>query len=256
MVTGKDYCLRHGKPNRQFCSKEKRKYREKQEQNLRGWIYPVLMKSSPKNFHCVFHLKRNRKLLNIDSLWAFLRFLYNNLHHNWFGNWESFHCSYILYSIFAFVRVNVFVFYIVLKFVYIFVVVIVLVFFICICTCNWKSNWFSLVGRQIWPWLESGPHNLFLLAAIILLWILNWTAKAASFGQLARHTKWDFLVLKSQIVLNILLKSRNGTSALVPAFNEISPNLWVFSSIREMTYQKECEFQNWNHKIKRDTLWN
>ena len=160
MVTGKDYCLRHGKPNRQFCSKEKRKYRKK---NLRGWIYPVLMKSSPKNFHCVFHLKRNRYFLILIPYELSWGFYINNLHRNWFGNWESFHCSYILYSIFAFVRVNVFVFYIVLVFVfvlifvYVFVVVIVLVFFICICTCNWKSNWFSLVGRQIWPWLESAP---------------------------------------------------------------------------------------------------
>ena len=31
MVTGKDYCLRHGKPNRQFCSKEKRKYRRRKK---------------------------------------------------------------------------------------------------------------------------------------------------------------------------------------------------------------------------------
>ena len=175
----------------------KRKGNTEKNKNKTWGVEYILCWWNHHHFNCVFHLKRNRNFLNIDSLWAFLRFLYNNLHHNWFGNWESFHCSYILYSIFAFVRVNVFVFYIVLVFVfvlifvYVFVVVIVLVFFICICTCNWKSNWFSLVGRQIWPWLESGPHNLFLLAAIILLWILNWTAKAASFGQLARHTKFS-----------------------------------------------------------------
>ena len=36
---------------------------------------------------------------------------------------------------------------------------------------------------------------------------------------------------------------RDRTSASVSLPNKISPNLWVFSSIREMTYQKKCEFQ-------------
>ena len=111
----------------------KRKGNTEKNKNKTWGVEYILCWWNHHHFNCVFHLKRNRNFLNIDSLWAFLRFLYNNLHHNWFGNWESFHCSYILYSIFAFVRINVIVFYIVLVFVFVllfvfvFVVVIVLV---------------------------------------------------------------------------------------------------------------------------------